>query len=214
MHPRAPVETAIRGVSVGALLLCAAAAHGGEAEPGNPAGREALAICQEADLVPADERAAVLAVGLKRAEDAVNADPLDAAAHFAIFCNLGKGLMNRSGWRLFAALGDLTRARKALDVALTLVPDYAGAVAAKGAMLVELPRLFGGDPQEGLRLLRRAVTLIPDDAKLRLTLARVLDADGQRDEARLHAEIALAILERAGPAHELASARTFVASVQ
>jgi len=214
MHAPAVIETAIRAIGVVALLFWAAAARGDAAAPGNPAGREALTICQEADLVPAGERAAVLSAGLRRAEDAVRADPLDAAAHFAVFCNLGKTLLKRSRWALFAVLGDLRRARAALDVALTLEPDYAGALAAKGTMLVELPRLFGGDPDEGMRLLRRAVTVSPDDAKLHLALAQVLADDGQREDARRHASVALVILERAGPAHELASARTLVASVR
>jgi len=208
------VEIALCTIGVGALLWRAAAASGVELEPGGSPGRAALAICQQADLVPAAERASVLAVGLKRAEDAVNADPRDPAAHFAVFCNLGKSLLKRSGWRLFAALGDLSRARKEIDIALSLAPDYAGALAAKGTMLVELPRLLGGDADEGLRLLRRAVALSPEDAKLRLALAHVLDAAGQRDEALLHASVALVILERAGPADQLADARTLVASVR
>lgn len=214
MHPRAAVGTAIHGTGVVALLLWTAAARGEPPEPGGTLAREAIAICQEADHTPASERAAVLAAGLARAEEAVKVDPQDAAAHFAVFCNLGKGLMNRSGWRLFAVLGDLSRARREIDVALALAPNYAGALAAKGAMLAQLPRLFGGDPEEGARLLQSAVALHPGDPKMHLMLAKVLDAIGQRDAARLHASIALAILERAGPAHELANARTFVASVQ
>jgi tetratricopeptide (TPR) repeat protein len=204
----------IRGTGVVALCLWTAAARGGQPEPGGPVAREAIAICQEADQLPAAERAAVLARGLTRAEEAVKADPQDAAAHLAIFCNLGKGLMNRSGWRLFGVLGDLGRARKEIDAALALAPDYPGALAAKGEMLVQLPRLFGGDPAEGTRLLQSAVALNPDDPKMRLMLAKVLDAIGQRDAARQQASIALGILERAGPANELATARIFVASVQ
>jgi tetratricopeptide (TPR) repeat protein len=214
MHPHALVELAIRSIGVGVLLVHAAAASGDAVEYGRPAGREAVAICQKADRVPDSERASVLDVGLKRAEDAVNEDPRDAAAHFAVFCNLGKTLKTRGGWRLFAALGDLRHARKELEVALTLAPDYPGALAAKGTMLVELPRLLGGNVDEGVRLLRRAVTLSPDDATLHLALAHVLDAEGQRDEALLQASVALNILERAGPADELADARTFVASVR
>jgi tetratricopeptide (TPR) repeat protein len=213
MHPIATVGKAIRGTGAVALLLSAAAVRGDQPEPG-PVAREAIAICQAADQAPASERAAVLAIGLARAEDAVQADPRDAAAHFAVFCNLGKGLMDRSGWGLLAVFGDLSRVRKEIDLALTLAPDYSGALAAKGAMLAELPRLLGGDPQEGARLLRRAVELDPDDAKMRLLLATVLQAVGQDAAAREHAAVALGILERTGPADELATARTFVASIQ
>jgi tetratricopeptide (TPR) repeat protein len=214
MHRRAAVGMAIRSAGVVALVFWAAAARGGQPPLGSPMAREALAICQRADDEPAAQRAAVLALGLTRAEEAVTADPQDAAAHFAVFCNLGKGLQIRSGWRLFGALGDLRRARKEIDVALALAPDYPGALAAKGSMLVQLPRLLGGDRAEGVRLLQSAVALQPDDPTIRLTLASILQSVGQRDAARLHASIALGILERAGPADELDSARTFVASVQ
>jgi hypothetical protein len=51
----------------------------------------------------------VLERGLDRAEEAVRADPQDAVAHFAVFCNLGKRLeMKRRGGGLFATLGDPT----------------------------------------------------------------------------------------------------------
>ena len=77
-----------------------------------------------------------------------------------MFCNLGKRLeMKRRDEGLFATLGELGRVRKEIDTALALAPDYPAALAAKGEMLVELPRLFGGDLQEGERLLRRAVAL-------------------------------------------------------
>ena len=47
-------------------------------------------------------------------------------------------------------------------------------------MLLELPRLFGGDPREGERLLRRAVALDPDDPRMRLMLANVAQAAEKR----------------------------------
>jgi cytochrome c-type biogenesis protein CcmH/NrfG len=104
--------------------------------------------------------------------------------------------------------------RKEIDIALALAPDYPAALAAKGEMLVELPRLFGGDPREGERLLRRAVALDPDDPRLRLMLANILQVTGERDEALAHAAIAMGILEHAGSASELADARGLVASLR
>ena len=88
--------------------------------------------------------------------------------------------MERHGGGLFATLGDLHRVQREIDVTLTLAPDYPAALAAKGQMLVELPRLLGGDAQEGERLLRRAVALDPDDTRMRLMLANVAQAAGER----------------------------------
>jgi hypothetical protein len=200
---------------VAALALCAAAAEGGQPQPASTAAREALELCNQADEIPVAERLAVLARGLDRAEEAVRADSKDAVAHFAVFCNLGKRLeVKRQSGGLFSTLGDLGRLQQEIDIALELSPDYAAALAAKGEMLVELPRLLGGDPQEGERLLRRAVALLPDDPRMHLMLANVFKSFGERDQALAHAAIAVGILEHAGCARDLADARSLVASLR
>src|SRR5262249_44082288 len=124
-------------------------------------------------------RVAVLARGLGRAEEAVKADPRDAGAHFAVFCNLGKRLdMKRHEG------GSVCGARRALPPGRGdrhrpgARSGLSGGAAAKGEMLVQLPRLLGGDPRQGERLLRRAVALDPDDPRTRLMLANISVSPG------------------------------------
>ena len=180
-HVRAGTATT-SGCVVAIVVLGAAVARAGQPAPVSPATSEALALCDQADRVPVLERATVLARGLDRAEEAVRMDAQDAVAHFAVFCNLGKRLqMEQSGFRLFVPLAELSRARNELDVALRLVPDYAAALAAKGEMLVELPRLLGGDAREGELLLRRAAASDPDDRRIRGMLANAAQIVGGRD---------------------------------
>lgn len=187
----------------------------GQSEIANPAAREALVLCRAADGVPLSDRAKILASGLERAEKAVQEAPQDAGAHFAVFCNLGKRLqIEQHRLWLLAGLNELNRARRELDVALELAPDYPAALAAKGEMLAELPRFLGGDAQEGERLLRRAVGLAPDDAHIRIMLASLLHATGQLEEARMHAAVALHMLERTGPSAEVDSVRTLMARLE
>jgi len=129
--------------------------------------------------MPPVERGLVLRRGLDRAEDAVRSDPEDATAHLAVFCNLGRLLqLKRSAGGLFGALGDLARARMEIDTALTLAPDNSAALAAKGMMLIELPRLLGGNEREGRALLARAVAIDPENRRLQLIVSGVTENDG------------------------------------
>ena len=162
------------------LLFCAAIARPEDGEPGAAAkASEALALCEAADAAPLEERTDILSRGLERAEEAVRANSRDASAHFAVFCNLGKRAeLRRGALGIVGILGDLARVRREIDDTLALAPDYPPALAAKGQMLRELPRYLGGDPEEGQRLLRRAVALNPHDARSRALLADSLASTG------------------------------------
>jgi hypothetical protein len=151
MHSRATAARTGRYFAA-SLVLCAVVARGGQPEPVGPATTEAVALCNEADRVSVAERSPVLARGLARAEEAVRADPQDAVAHFAVFCNLGKRLrlqMKQRGAGLFSTLGALGRVQKEIDIALTLAPDYAAALAAKGDARRDAPTLRGRSSRGG-----------------------------------------------------------------
>src|SRR5262245_35965053 len=126
----------------------------GEGLPGSPKAHQALALCQRADAVPLALREAILTRGLDLAQAAVEADDGDAAAHFAVFCNLGKRL--RLSGPSLRRLAEVRRLRHEIDRTLELAPDDPDALLGKGAMLLQAPRVLGGDPAAGARLIERA----------------------------------------------------------
>lgn len=136
---------------------------------------DSLALCAAADALPVEQRVAVLARGLALAESAVALDDRSARAHFAIVCSLGKatslGGVGLGTWRA------VHRLRREIDATLALAPDDPDALAAKGALLIKLPRWLGGDPDEARRWLRRALVVDPMNATARAYL------DDARDTA-------------------------------
>jgi hypothetical protein len=174
------------GVIAGMLLSGSAALaeihSGAPGEPARGAAATALALCCEADQLSGAERQRVLMRGLELAQDAAAADPSDAQAHFALFCNLGKQVQLRAlGLRDLGAIGHL---RHELDTALALAPDDGGALTAKGAMLLALPWFLGGDVRRGEDLLRTALIKDPTNAAARRYLTEALRSRGADDEAR------------------------------
>ena len=168
MSPRAHVAIYRRRLVVALLLLYPAVAPAEQSTSVSPTVRQALELCDAADSAPPSDRAAILTRGLERAEEAVEANPRDATAHFAVFCNLGKRTdLRRRTHGFLGLLGDVGRARREIEEALILAPDDPAALVAKGQMLTELPRLLGGDPAEGERLLRRAAALDPSALEVR-----------------------------------------------
>jgi hypothetical protein len=138
--------------------------------PGSTHAHEALALCDASTWETDREvRLTLLDRGLAAAESAVEEDDADAAAHFAVFCNLGRRLQLRSVGLL--TLFDIRRLRREIDRTLELAPRSPGVLTAKGAMLLQLPRLLGGDASEGERLIRRALELEPEFEPARRALA-------------------------------------------
>ena len=163
----------VTGVLIGAV---AGAASANEAS--RTKAREAMVLCESVDRMPESERPvalARLAEGLAFGEAAIALDPDDARAHLALCCNLGKQIdLGGLNWRI---VGQVRRMRVEIDRAQALDPDDIDVLITKGEMLRRLPRVFGGDRDEGVALLRRAVELRPDSVVARLYLARALAAE-------------------------------------
>lgn len=115
------------------------------------------------------------------AEKALESDTDHARAHFVYFAARGRLLIASGPYRNVLAL---LRLRKHLDRSLELDPHDTDAMAARGAMLMELPGYLGGDKREGESLLRRAVVANPVGSATRLLFAKALVVNGNLLAAR------------------------------
>lgn len=180
---------------------------------GSPAARQAVALCLDAAKVEDDaQRADMLQRGLDGAERAVAENANDAKAHFAVFCNLGRQLEDDGA--SLAGVANVSRLKSEIDRALALEPGFIDAMTAKGAFLVKLPALLGGDADEGERLLRRAVQLAPGHAPARLELAKLLDEKGDRQAALEEARTVLATADARSAPAEAREARELTAKLE
>jgi tetratricopeptide (TPR) repeat protein len=191
-----------RAVAVSFLVIVSALAAD---PPGTPASREALARCNRTDELHGPERTKELEDSLARADAAIASDDTDALAHFAAFCALGR-LLKDAGMSV-AAPWRLRRLRREVDRTLELAPDFADALAGKGALLASLPRLLGGDVGEAEGLLRRAIAIDPNYLTPRFALVDVLRGRGAIADARREAAGALEVAERKQSADDVRRAR-------
>ena len=146
------------------------------------------------------------------AEHAVALDDNNADAHFALFCNLGE-LMRLDGESLSQAF-QLRRLMAEVDRTLELNPNHVDAMAAKGTLLVRLPRLLGGDSVRGEAMLRQVILRDPNAFTTRLALANVCEARGDRQEALAFATRALQIARQQGRADKVAEAQAALAELR
>src|SRR5262245_13674305 len=132
-------------VAVPLLVVLTAPAYG-EGLPSSPRADEALALCRSAEQASGAARETLLARGRTLAEDAVKDDDADATAHFALFCTLGRQMQLRTASPF--TLAEMRRLRREIDRTLELAPRSVDALTAKGALLLELPWILGGDRRE------------------------------------------------------------------
>jgi len=152
-----------------------------------------------------DERKAHFERGEALATQAVALDDKSAPAHFAIVCNLGE-LLRVDGEKLTSLLL-LRRLMSEVDRTLQLDPNHVDAMATKGNLLMRLPRVLGGNTQEGERLLREVVKRDDNAVTSRITLAKSCVDSGKRDEGIQLASRALEIARQEGRADKVAEAQ-------
>jgi hypothetical protein len=173
--------------------------------PGTELSNAAIRECDAIADRPSKTDRAALEAARQTAERAVAADPKDAKAHLAMFCVIAK-LASLDRFRL-SGLFAVRRLHSEVDRALALAPDYEDALIAKGALLLNLPGLLGGDAHEAARLLQRAVELEPERISARLHLAEAYEKTGRPADAKQQAERALQLAEAAGRTAQAEEAR-------
>ena len=123
------------------------------------------------------------------------------------------GELMRLDGETLSSVFQLRRLNAEIDRTLELNPEYTEAMAAKGILLIRLPRLLGGDAERGETLLRRVLQKDPNAVESRLMLAKTCDSRGDRDEAVAFASRALQIAREQGRADKVAEAQATLAEL-
>jgi tetratricopeptide (TPR) repeat protein len=140
---------------------------------------QALAMLDKGEDLQSDkERLAAYTEGEKLAREAVELDDRNADAQFALFGNFGRRVLLEGGVNPF----NLIKVNSALDRVLELNPDHSDALAARGGMYRQLPRLMGGNLRKAEQDLKRSIELDPKATGARIELARTYKELGQDDK--------------------------------
>jgi len=149
----------------------------------------------------------------KLAERAVALDGQLADAHFALFCSLGER-SRIDGEKTPAAVFGFVGVMRELDRTLELNPDHLDALSSKGAFLIKLPALLGGDAKKGEEMLRYVIQRDPRSINARLTLAKTYAARGKNAEALTLATDALKFAQADGRADLIPEAEATVSELR
>ncbi|MEA2626814.1 MAG: hypothetical protein QOD06_2859 [Candidatus Binatota bacterium] len=164
--------------------------------PGADQVRESLRCLDHGDNTD-DESAKMTwyARGKALAEEGLAKNERSADANFAYFANWGR-MMQTEGW--FKNVPNLGALQRYLDRALELDPRHAGALAAKGGLYRQLPRLLGGSSEKAETYLTRAIAADPLAVGARLELAECYLASDREAEARDLSTTALRLAREQG----------------
>ncbi|MBM4265280.1 MAG: hypothetical protein FJ144_01485 [Deltaproteobacteria bacterium] len=147
----------------------------------------------------------------EHADRAVELLPDNPEAHFVRFGARGR-LAQLDG--IAGAALHLRSLNRELDEVLRLDPNHADALAARGGMLVKLPRLLGGDSNEGIRYLEKAVSLDPGGPGKRLELAEAYKSVDRDNDAMRSARQALALARKEGDQSKASECQEFISELQ
>jgi tetratricopeptide (TPR) repeat protein len=130
------------------------------------------------DATTPETKLAAYREGLALAERAVAVDDKNADAHFAVFANEGR-IMLLEG--VAPNPISLLKVNRKLERCLALNPDHSDALAAKGGLYRQLPRLLGGNLDKAESLLKRSIEIDSNAVGARIELARTYVDKGRPD---------------------------------
>jgi len=159
------------------------------------------------DLVSTASRLAAYREGLELAQRAVAADDTNASAHFALFANNGRVLLMEG--QTPNPL-NLLAVNRELERVLELDPNYADALAARGGLYRQLPRLLGGSLDKAEADLTRAIALDADAVGARIELAQTYRDMGHPERSVPLLTKAAQVAESKGKYRQLAEARSLL----
>jgi tetratricopeptide (TPR) repeat protein len=205
------LSTTMPGLAASALAQQAAFASTGSVAAQQLAEQALVSLRRGEDGLSKETRLQAYREGLELARRAVAADELNADAHFAVFANHGRILL------LEGAVPNplnLLEVNRELDRALELDPNHADALASKGGLYRQLPRLLGGSQQKAEECLNRAIEIDPDAVGARIELARLYQDMGQPDRGLPLLHKAVDVAERDGKYRQLCEARELIEQIQ
>ncbi len=203
--PNLPMSL-FRGAMAACLaVVLTAAAPTVRAETAEDLVASAMRECEQGQVAPTrDQRVQHFERGQALAEKAVTLDEKSAAAHFAIFCNLGE-LLRVDGEKITSVLG-FRKLMQELDRTLELNPNHLDALSSKGVLLIRLPTLLGGDAPRGEKMLERVLREDATCITARITLADLYAERGARTDAIALAAQARELARASGRADKVAKA--------
>jgi hypothetical protein len=95
-----------------------------------------------------------------------------------------------------------------------MVIHVANALAARGGMLMKLPRLLGGNTTKGVEYLERSVTLDDTAVGKRLELAEAYHIVGREDDANTAAQHALETAQKLNDPQRVATCERFIVELK
>jgi hypothetical protein len=174
--------------------------------------KQALACLERGEnATEKSQKIAAYREGLDLARRAVQSDETNADAHFALFANNGRLLLLNG---IVPNPVNLLHANAELEKTLELNPNHTDALAARGGLYRQLPRLLGGNLDKAEADLTRSIQLNPGAVLARIELARTYFDKGKPENVRPLLTEAIKLAEEQKRRRELEEARQLLAELE